>query len=139
LVRTNVIEDMKNKAGVIPKYYTVKGANVGIDASDSISPPDECHYEEVLKENSSGGWYTETIQVCKDYTFGVTLEEKDKNILLPDFGLGFMIRKIHKNCAILLVKPTTTFYLVIASKTCSLDAVAAIPRAQLKVFVMASL
>jgi hypothetical protein len=96
LVRTNVIEDMKNKAGVIPKYYTVKGANVGIDASDSISPPDECHYEEVLKENSSGGWYTETIQVCKDYTFGVTLEEKDKNILLPDFGLGFMIRKIQQ-------------------------------------------
>ena len=96
LVRTNVIEDMKNKAGVIPKYYTIKGANVGIDASDSINPFDECHYEEVLKENSSGGWYAETIQVCENYTFGVSLEEKEKNILLPDFGLGFMIRKIQQ-------------------------------------------
>jgi len=96
LIRTNVIEDMKNKAGVIPKYYTVKGANVGFNASDSINPLDECHYEEVLKQNADGISYTETVQVCKNYTFGVSLDENKGDMLLPDFGLGFMIRKIQQ-------------------------------------------
>lgn len=96
LVRTNVIEDMQNKAGVIPKYYTVKGANVGIDASDSINPLDECKYEEVLKQDSNGVSYSETVEVCTNYTFGVSLEETKSDMLLPDFGLGFMIRKIQQ-------------------------------------------
>lgn len=96
MVRTNVIEDMKNKAGVIPKYYTVKGANVGIDAADSINPLDECHYEEVLRQDANGVAYTEMVQVCTNYTFGVSLDETKENMLLPDFGLGFMIRKIQQ-------------------------------------------
>ncbi len=96
LIRTNVIEDMQNKAGVIPKYYTVKGANVGFSASDSINPLDECHYEEVLKQDANGISYSETVQVCKNYTFGVSLNENKGDMLLPDFGLGFMIRKIQQ-------------------------------------------
>lgn len=96
LIRTNVIEDMENKAGVIPKYYTVKGANVGFNAADSINPLDECHYEEVLKQDANGVSYSETIQVCTNYTFGVSLDESKGDMLLPDFGLGFMIRKIQQ-------------------------------------------
>ena len=96
LIRTNVIEDMKNKAGVIPKYYTVKGANVGFSAADSINPLDECHYEEVLRQDANGISYTEKIQVCTRYTFGVSLDESKGDMLLPDFGLGFMIRKIQQ-------------------------------------------
>lgn len=95
-VRTNVIEDMDNKAGVIPKYYTIKNAEVGIDGSDSISPLDECRYEEVIKYDSKGVPYVENVRVCKNYTVGVNLEEPENNVLLPDFGLGFLIRKIQQ-------------------------------------------
>lgn len=96
MVRTNVIEDMKNKEGVIPKYYTIKGANVGINASDSINPLDECKYETIPKQGFDGNWYSETVQVCTNYTFGVSLTETKGDMLLPDFGLGFMIRKIQQ-------------------------------------------
>jgi hypothetical protein len=45
MVSTNVIEDMADdngvgKEGAIPKYYTIKGVNYGISASQSISPED---------------------------------------------------------------------------------------------------
>lgn len=96
MVRTNVIEDMDNKTGVIPKYYTIKNAEVGIDGSDSISPLDECRYEEVIKYDTKGIPHVENVRICKNYTVGVNLEEPENNVLLPDFGLGFLIRKIQQ-------------------------------------------
>ena len=95
-VRNNVIEDMKNKKGVIPKYYTFKGADIGIKASDSISLADECHDEEIIETDANGVPSTKIVQVCTNYDFGVNLDEGEKEILLPDFGLGFMLRKIQQ-------------------------------------------
>ena len=98
LIKTNVIEDMKNadgtsKKGVIPKYYTIKGADVGISSSDIRSYIDNC--EEVLTIDENGLYRTEYI--CTNYNYGVGLDEADKDApLYPDFGLGFMLRKIQQ-------------------------------------------
>ncbi len=104
LVRTNIIEDMTNddgtsKMGAIPKYYTIKGADLGIGASQEIHPIDECLPEEIFK---NGVWTT--IMKCSHYAFGFgfsditsRMESSSKgNLLLPDFGLGFMVRKIQQ-------------------------------------------
>lgn len=98
LVRTNVIADMQNadgsygKVGAIPKYYTIKGANVGFSASDSISPLDE--RKEITRTTESGAKITE--YVYTNYTVGVSLTEDKDAPLFPDFGLGFMLRKIQQ-------------------------------------------
>lgn len=105
MVKTNVIEDMKNtdgtsKQGSIPKFYTIKGANVGIDASDIRSYKDSCEPKATLVEDENGKMVSE--YVCTNYKFGVGLQEsKDSSLdvsvpLVPDFGLGFMLRKIQK-------------------------------------------
>lgn len=103
MIKTNVIEDMKNedgtsKMGAIPKYYTIKDSVIGTSGSDEIHPIDECKYEEVTKKNSSGQWYTDTIRVCSHYTFGFGFSDESTKpeLLIPDFGLGFMVRKIQQ-------------------------------------------
>ncbi len=101
LVRTNIIEDMTNddgtsKQGAIPKYYTIKDVNFGISAADEIHPLDEC--TEV--ENEDG----EIVEECTKYAFGfgfsdtASKEESSSKgeLLIPDFGLGFMVRKIQQ-------------------------------------------
>lgn len=99
LVRTNVIEDMKSedgsmsKIGSIPKYYTIEGADAKITSSDIKSYIDTC--KEMLVIGEDGLYHTE--YVCTKYNYGVGLDEKDKEApLYPDFGLGFMLRKIQQ-------------------------------------------
>jgi len=91
LVRNNVIEDMENKKGVIPKYYTVKDANLGFSAVDSINPLNEC-----VPEVKIVNGVKEIHMVCSHYTFGVGFSETRDEMLIPDFGLGFMVRKIQQ-------------------------------------------
>ncbi|MBU1033381.1 hypothetical protein KKI22_00315 [Patescibacteria group bacterium] len=97
LVKTNVIEDMKNadgtnKMGSIPKYYTIKGADVGIASSDVKSYIDTC--EETLVLGEDGLYRTE--YTCTSYNYGFGLDEEKDAPLYPDFGLGFMLRKIQQ-------------------------------------------
>lgn len=109
LIRNNVIEDMTNddgtsKAGAIPKYYTIKDATFGISTSQQINPIDKCEYKDVIKKDDSGGWYTEKVKTCSHYTFGFGFSDTTSknessskgNLLIPDFGLGFMVRKIQQ-------------------------------------------
>ena len=108
LIRTNVIEDMTNKdgtskEGAIPKYYTIKNASFGISASQQINPIDECVWTEVVRQDGNGGWYTDKVRTCSHYPFGFGFSDSSKNstsskgeLLLPDFGLGFMVRKIQQ-------------------------------------------
>jgi hypothetical protein len=109
MIKTNVIEDMTNpdgtsKQGAIPKYYTIKDATFGISTSQQINPIDKCEYKEVIKKDKNGGWYTDLVETCSHYTFGFGFSDTTSknessskgNLLIPDFGLGFMVRKIQQ-------------------------------------------
>ncbi len=97
MIRNNIIEDMitesgKSKMGAIPKHYPIKDAIVGFEGIDSIKPNDECVIERKLGVN--GQYYNE--YVCKTYEFGVDFNDNFDKALIPDFGLGFMVRKIQQ-------------------------------------------
>lgn len=99
LVKNNVLVDMENKTGAIPKYYTIKGSDVRFNDSDSYPWQTECHDEPVYDSNGDpmndeeGNPMLET--VCTDSTFGVNVKDSRKEeLLFPDFGLGWLIRKI---------------------------------------------
>lgn len=99
MIETNVIEDMivegtdKSKMGAIPKYYTIKDAVFGFTGIDSIRPLDE-RKREFVPVGPLGilvpRWITTR------YTFGVGFSETKGEMLIPDFGLGFMVRKIQQ-------------------------------------------
>lgn len=97
MIQNNVIEDMKNedngksKMGAIPKHYTITDAVLGFSGIDSINPLDERVCEQRIGVN---GPY----QHCsyKRYQFGVGFSETKGEMLIPDFGLGFMVRKIQQ-------------------------------------------
>ena len=91
LIRNNVIEDMENKKGVIPKYYTVKDANIGFSAVDLINPINECVPEVTIVNGVK-----QIHMKCSRYQFGVGFSETRGEMLIPDFGLGFMVRKIQQ-------------------------------------------
>jgi len=95
LVKTNVLVDMDDKTGAIPKYYTIKNANVGFSDSDSYSWKTNCRFEP--DPSGATDYYGNPIliEVCDQKTFGVTVSGKpDDPLLFPDFGLGWFIRKI---------------------------------------------
>lgn len=97
MIKTNVIEDMKDKngkskVGAIPKHYPIRDAQLGFSAVASKSPLDECVYEERI--DVYGNPYMH--ESCKRYTFGIGFSEEKGEMLIPDFGLGFMIRKIQQ-------------------------------------------
>ncbi len=110
MVSTNVIEDMTDKngtskEGAIPKYYTMKGAEYGISASQQINPEDVCKWEDIQVPDEDGsGYHIESVRTCTHYSFGFGFSDTaSKNatsskgqLLIPDFGLGFMVRKIQQ-------------------------------------------
>jgi hypothetical protein len=86
-------ETGKNKMGAIPKYYTIKDAQFGFSAVDSIKPLDERRVEIV----QVGPIPVPVPKVITTrYTFGVGFSETKGEMLIPDFGLGFMVRKIQQ-------------------------------------------
>lgn len=109
MIRTNVIEDMTNKdgtskKGAIPKHYIIKNSVFGISATKQINPIDECKWEEIAKKDDSGNWYADRVKTCSRYSFGFGLSDNSSKenssskgeLLIPDFGLGFMVRKIQQ-------------------------------------------
>ncbi len=108
MVKDNIIEDMTNddgtsKMGAIPKFYTIKDAEFGIGTSTEIHPLDKCEMKpKQVKVN--GRWEMGEVEVCNRYPFGFgfsdTASKKETSskgeLLIPDFGLGFMVRKIQQ-------------------------------------------
>lgn len=99
MVEKNVIADMiedeqsgAGKMGAIPKYMTLQGAEFGFNAIDYINPLDECVVEFYEDENG----VLQRKRICKRYQFGVSFSETKGEMLIPDFGLGFMVRKIQQ-------------------------------------------
>ncbi len=98
MIEQNVIEDMivegtdKSKMGAIPKYYTIKDAQFGFTGTDSINPLDE----RVLEWQPGPFGIPIPKWIMKRYTFGVSFSETKGEMLIPDFGLGFMVRKIQQ-------------------------------------------
>ena len=99
LVKSNVLVDMNDKTGAIPKYYTLKGSDIRFSDSASHVFDTECEEKPIIGEDGEyvldefGEIVTETI--CQQQTFGVNVtDSRDEEILFPDFGLGWLIRQI---------------------------------------------
>ena len=93
MIATNSLIDMEGKAGAFPKYLTIKNENTGFNASDSYDYCMEYGYVEKRDENDQ----LITVWDCVDKRkFGVTVADNKGDLLFPDFGLGWMVRKIQQ-------------------------------------------
>jgi len=90
MVLRNVIIDMNNKNGVIPKFYTVQDGVMGMNSIDRRSLADTCR-QETAADPTTGATYTKI--VCDQYEFGARVKDAGA-AMFPDFGLGWMIRKV---------------------------------------------
>ncbi len=86
----NVIKDMENKQGVIPKFYTIQGAAMGINSTDLLSLNNECRLE--VSTNPVTG-VIENRFVCDKYEVGARVKDAGE-VFYPDFGLGWLMRKL---------------------------------------------
>lgn len=95
LIKTNVLVDMDGKTGAIPKFYTIKGSNVGYSDSDGYSWQTNCRFEPDPGGGTDIFGNPIYVEVCDEKSFGVTVAGKPEDpLLFPDFGLGWFIRKI---------------------------------------------
>ncbi len=95
LIKTNVLVDMENKTGAIPKYYTIKNSNTSYSDSDGFSWQTNCRLEPDPDGALDSLGNPVYIQVCDEKAFGVTTAGRPEHgLLFPDFGLGWFIRKI---------------------------------------------
>lgn len=86
----NVIIDMENKQGAIPKFYTIPGGVMGMNSTDRLNLNDECRQE--TGTNRVTG-LTETRIVCEKYEVGARVKGSGE-AFYPDFGLGWLMRKL---------------------------------------------
>lgn len=98
MIKNNVIEDMKTESGksvqgAIPKHYPIRDTEIGFVANDQINPLDEYVTEQRVNPQT-GQIYN--VRLWKRYPFGVAFSDNHGEMLFPDFGLGFMVRKIQQ-------------------------------------------
>ena len=92
MIANNTLIDMENKAGAFPKYLTIKNEVTGFNASDKH---DFCMRKELVVKVVDG---VETLvpECVEPKSFGVTSADDKGKLLFPDFGLGWMVRKIQQ-------------------------------------------
>lgn len=93
MVKENTLADMMNKQGAIPKFYTFKGENVKFNASDSFP---FCYKSEMVMTEDENGFPIYSYECSDEKKVGFSLIDGKESLLLPDFGLGWMIRKIQQ-------------------------------------------
>ncbi len=95
LIENNVLVDMENKTGVIPKYYTIKNSNATYSDSDGFSWKTNCRLEPDPDGATDSLGNPIYVEICDEKAFGVTTAgSPEHGLLFPDFGLGWFIRKI---------------------------------------------
>jgi hypothetical protein len=92
MIAENNLVDMDDKTGAFPKFLTIKNENTGFKAGGSHDfCMDYGYVEKVIDGETVSVW--DCIDKRK---FGVNVGDTKKDLLFPDFGLGWMVRKIQQ-------------------------------------------
>jgi len=97
MINDNVLVDMGGKTGSFAKFYTIKGEDSGFKAGSSES---WCDGDTILMVSQDRDGNETTTTICPSENkraTGINFGNTNQNLLFPDFGLGWMIRKIQEN------------------------------------------